>query len=1477
PFRADRRSSLSIRIWLLLATHAQDASAQGGSRKLARSTSTLARSALALAALQAARSAVQNSSNLPELCGLVSAHTFAINTARLGTLLDPQIPVGVRKVLLRGILQAMQLCWDRIYEMLMARCKCFHRAFRWLDADGSGYMKIDEFVRAFTELNMSHMSLSAPEDGEKEGQVMSKDLFLTALRVDAEFLFQALQTEQSGLSLSECRNVQVTKPQLIMRIMSVSGRSLQKIRNGVLNKWPDYLHSAVEEFGVQKRGELNWAEFESLCQGMTRMRGRGSSSQRLQGEQFTPKDRLPQLFQGADLWGKGSVSVQELEQVLGQAVPMVPFSTLRKRMLLRHGAFEPFFQKFPSGFQAEDEVTQFSHTYDLNPVRQGWSFARDMGLLSRALQGGMKHQIGDGNDGRHSVRKMVTMATAGMPDEGYSVEEFAIAVFICKQDRASPEDLAKELSKAERERHVSFHDFSEHIVNIDQRSYVMMKRKSTTDSQPKRTRDAGKMNRKDLAMQVMQSRKSRTTVIHVTPSLCSKTQLRTVYEALEREHKRVSVDAVLRSMRNVSDCIALDKCTYQAGERIACRIRLSSDLQKQCSLYPFLAVVPRHLETMEDNIGRTFWVLDGKLVTRFSEFSESYQQLPVSPHGHGVLPEAFMWITAPFVSSNVVSYEIRIFASRRADGSEALRQVGQAVPIEVLLPRPSPPLVELATLQNEDEGFAELHWSAPHGSFDNHPIVGFVLQVEPVVFRREIPVNLRWGIDGCNDDSSDSGMSGRTVDEDEDAADEGAALKEVVVWSPDEFDFSKRLRARVDGLKRGTEYRFGVQCLHACPLVDGPQVDPFAPCAEVRGAPSELSGVVSMPLAMVLQQPGNVRGEWSKHMDAVRLRWQLVFNQNTVDNVKFCRHKLEYRHVTIIRSRGSAGEDGSDSDETSDSEDDQNQHTEDRRSHSDWQPIDQASSPVFTTAPIEDNYGCYEVCCTVEDVAKLRDVYPGQRYQFRVCVVNMAGESEWSQPSRSIKVDVGANRDRSSIPRAMLSRLEVKESQGTYTPLRGLQPRTHCHLRWRISKEMADSSPRYMFQVTDLGDTAWYWTKVQGYILHEQSRHKSQRMTAAYSHDFVQVEALVTGLEIFPPNARLSLQVVASTDRGSCTEEVEVPPTDPEPAAPPGAPEVVQALLQEDHTAMVELQWSRRGSSSGSEEPTIPTGYAVQAAHCLKGHAGDDRHWSAFGTLGSGVHMSSSERAEAPVSCILKGLEPGSVLRFRVCALAPDGRLGSPSEASAPLSLDESLPALAAPHARRLSPWPARALTPSRSRNQSTLDVPTHAAPHVRRPRDLQIQLAGESWCELAFELRMPTGHIAPSAFEVQECRREEGAAEGEHLAVENWQPVRTVYTTLGERQPVTEEEDGQQVRAAVFFHEEMARECSTPWGPCWRLRVRPVGSLEWSAPSPWRRPEGLAPPQQPGAPELVASALQYHSVEWAEAPGDETSPRGAR
>ena len=56
----------------------------------------------------------------------------------------------------------------------------------------------------------------------------------------------------------------------------------------------------------------------------------------------------------------------------------------------------------------------------------------------------------------------------------------------------------------------------------------------------------------------------------------------------------------------------------------------------------------------------------------------------------------------------------------------------------------------------------------------------------------------------------------------------------------------KKLSYGIDGLQRGLQYQFGVQCVHTTKQKDGENQ------SEIRGASSELCDVVTMPALLTM-------------------------------------------------------------------------------------------------------------------------------------------------------------------------------------------------------------------------------------------------------------------------------------------------------------------------------------------------------------------------------------------------------------------------------------------------------------------------------------------------------------------------------------------------------------------------------------------------------------------------------------------------
>ena len=121
------------------------------------------------------------------------------------------------------------------------------------------------------------------------------------------------------------------------------------------------------------------------------------------------------------------------------------------------------------------------------------------------------------------------------------------------------------------------------------------------------------------------------------------------------------------------------------------------------------------------------------------------------------------------------------------------------------------------------------------------------------------------------------------------------SIQEVVVWSPALKGFMKKLSYRIDGLQRGVQYRFGVQCTHS-----SQQRNSNEGRQEIRGAPSELSDIVTMPLYNVTEAPGQPEASVREN-GMIEIEWQAPADEGLSDSNRICNYIVQYRPTANSR------------------------------------------------------------------------------------------------------------------------------------------------------------------------------------------------------------------------------------------------------------------------------------------------------------------------------------------------------------------------------------------------------------------------------------------------------------------------------------------------------------------------------------------------------------------------------------------------
>ncbi|CAL1161464.1 unnamed protein product [Cladocopium goreaui] len=423
----------------------------------------------------------------------------------------------------------------------------------------------------------------------------------------------------------------------------------------------------------------------------------------------------------------------------------------------------------------------------------------------------------------------------------------AISVFLSKPLDKDLEKLVSAVQKGDRFKALSFEDFRRYVFRASDHDSEPFLSKDGKSAKPKPAKPSESKGASVKSVSTSKPLWSLDSGLFLVRS--SADQLRVAYDALERVHGNVTVNALLISFTNISDIMAVDQKRYNGGDRIMCRVRLGADMNPLCGKHPVVAVVPSRMIWTEE--GKGHWLIDGQKIKSFAQIGSLPHFLP--PGSAGVR-ECTVWLTAPWPTEHR-AFDVRVFASDA--GRVPLRQVGGQVSFSVHMPSPAAPKLEQFGLEpRANSCSALLHWVAPVEEKYCPPIVKHILHVEPMLPPTQQVVS-----------SGDQ------------------AIKDLEVWNQDLRDLEKRKSIKVNDLQRGVPYRFAVQCVH--------QVESKE--QEVLGAVSDFSETITMPIYPVPPQPGTPEVRAWQQTGKLEVLEILVPVQDSDLVDRFFCYDIEYR------------------------------------------------------------------------------------------------------------------------------------------------------------------------------------------------------------------------------------------------------------------------------------------------------------------------------------------------------------------------------------------------------------------------------------------------------------------------------------------------------------------------------------------------------------------------------------------------------
>ncbi|CAJ1363529.1 unnamed protein product, partial [Effrenium voratum] len=795
--------------------------------------------------LQTMRQHLGGSAASDLLLSLLSSSAFLLaSDPRMAKLLGPTPPLLRRRVLM-ALVREIDSLWANFGQLLLQRLKTFLKGFRWLDRDESGAFGQTEFVRAYMELCMQ-AGAAASAEGFKS--------YYEMLRADAEFLFRLLAGSQSERSRTQDEDdeVGISLYSLVTRVVGLHDQDLVTFRRQVFSH-----HAGIEVAFTTVREDVTELPVPAFVEWCTRLR---HLDERLRRRPFLPggflededepkklvtspelEAKCQRLFRGLDVNCSGALSVTEVKQAFAEVAPSVSFASIRRRILLTQGSLPTLMSEVKRASEDKDSDSEVEFATGAAGKVQAEKISELLELPTAQVCSFLEALEVKDASGKRKIK---------LPDDGtdYSLEELAISIFLCKPPDRDLEDLISELPKQDRDKGLSLDEFQRYVIRRTDRHMTL---KLAAKSKPKT-----EAKRASTAVTSKADRSSKPCSLFTSegylPAKCTAEQLRVVYEALEQKNPCVSVNALLSSMKNVSDILAIDQRSYQGGERMVCNVRFGSETVPLLGKCPVVAVVPSRMTWAEEQKG---WMLDGQKVKTFAQIGSLPTPLP--PGSSGVFREAVLWLTAPWGVTEHRGFDVRLFVSDQ--GRVPLKQVGIPVSFAVHMPSPPAPVLEDVILEpGADSCSALLHWVPPLAATYCPPILKHILHIEPVIPRTQ--------------QTLEGGMAGEELD----------------VWNRELRDFEKRRSFKIEHLQRGVPYRFAVQCVHQVP-------DAASSVKEVLGAQSDFCEAQTMPLQPAPPQPGapDVRA-WHNTGKLEILEVLLPFAE--VDSVdRFCRVDIEYR------------------------------------------------------------------------------------------------------------------------------------------------------------------------------------------------------------------------------------------------------------------------------------------------------------------------------------------------------------------------------------------------------------------------------------------------------------------------------------------------------------------------------------------------------------------------------------------------------